>query len=70
MKAHIVKGIVFAIVFLLAAQSSDAVAATAGWANDFSVLLCCGFCPSSWVGSTYGFVMNHVFAVAAGMSLC
>ena len=35
-----------------------------------SALLCCGFCSSSSVGSTYGFVMNHVFAVVAGMSLC
>jgi hypothetical protein len=39
MKAHVVKGIVFAVVFLLAAQFCETVATTAGWAIDFSALL-------------------------------
>ncbi|MDE3106182.1 MAG: hypothetical protein KGK08_13505, partial [Acidobacteriota bacterium] len=37
------RGLFLLLFFLLAAQFSEAVAGTAGWANDFSVLLCCGF---------------------------
>ena len=39
MKAHVVKGLVLAVVFLLAARFREAVAGTAGWAIVFSLLL-------------------------------
>ncbi len=35
MKARVVKGIVFAVAFLLAAQFCETVATMAGWAIDF-----------------------------------
>ncbi len=37
MKAHVVKGNVFAVVFLLAARFREAVAGAAGWAIVFFV---------------------------------
>jgi hypothetical protein len=70
MKAHVVKGNVFAVVFLFAARFREAVAGAAGWAIVFFVSPSCGSCSSSVVGSRSCFVVNHVFAVVAGMSLC
>jgi hypothetical protein len=70
MKAHVVKGNVFAVVFLLAARFREAVAGAAGWAIVFFASPSCGSCSSSLVGSRSCFVVNHVFAVVSGMSLC
>jgi hypothetical protein len=70
MKAPVVKGNVFAVVFLLAARFREAAAGAAGWAVVVFASPSCGFCSSSPVGSRSSFVVNHVFAVVAGMSLC
>jgi len=45
MKAHLVKGNVFAFVFPLAARFREAVAGAAGWAIVFFVSPSCGFRP-------------------------
>jgi hypothetical protein len=45
MKAPVVKGNVFAVVFLLAARFREAVAGAAGWAIVFFVSPSCGFWP-------------------------
>jgi hypothetical protein len=42
MKAHVVKGNVFPVVFLLAARFREAVAGAAGWAIVFFVSPSCG----------------------------
>jgi hypothetical protein len=70
MKAHVVKGDVFDVVFPLAARFCKAAAGTAGWTLVFLASPPCGFCSSSWSSSRCSFVMNHVFAVVSGMSLC
>jgi hypothetical protein len=69
MKAHVVKGNVFAVVFPLAARFREAVAGAAGWAIVFFVSPSCGSCSLSLVGSRSCFVVNHVFAAASGKSL-
>jgi hypothetical protein len=58
------------LFFLLAACFLKAVLGTAGWAMVFSLPLSVVFVPRPWVSSSCGFVMNHVFAVVTGMSLC
>jgi hypothetical protein len=45
MKAHVVKGDVFAVVFLLAARFREAAAGAAGWAIVVFVSPSCGFWP-------------------------
>jgi hypothetical protein len=49
MKAHVVKGNVFAVVFPLAARFCDAVEEAAAWATRSLSSPPCGFCSSSWV---------------------
>jgi hypothetical protein len=49
MKAHVVKGNVFAVVFLLAARFREAVASTAGWTTVFHLLLPVVFALRPWL---------------------
>lgn len=70
MKAHVVKwGVFLSYVFLLATFLRSRIGH--GWLEDrLFASPFCGFCSSSWLSSSCGFVRNHVLAVAAGMSLC
>jgi hypothetical protein len=70
MKAHVVNGAWFlSFVFLLAAFLQGR--GGHGWLDArLSRISPCVFCSSSWSSSRCSFVMNHVFAVVSGMSLC
>jgi len=70
MKAHVVKGNVFAVVFSLSGAFLRGRGGH-GWLDNRSLASpSCGFCSSFRSSSSCVFVMNHVFAVAAGMGLC
>lgn len=58
-----------AVAFLLAASFCEVVEGTAEWIIVLSLLLSVRL-PPALDSSRCDFVMNHVFAVASGMSLC
>jgi hypothetical protein len=70
MKAHLVKGSVFTVVFSFSRAVLGGRGGHGCLDNRLFAFHPCGFVLSSGFSSSCGFVMNHVFAVLSGMSLC